>query len=330
LTTADKLGERKIIGIIREALSLPSMQIPFGDDVSGIKIGNNRVAILKIDMLVGKTDVPPTMNSWQLGRKAVVMNISDFAAKGVKPLVSLVALGVPPTFLKRDLEQLAKGLNAGAQEYGAHIIGGDTGQASSLVITCSLFGISKANPLMLRSGARSGDIVAVTGLFGKTSAGLKLLLENISAPSATRKLFLNSVLMPRARLNEGLTLSRIGGVSASIDSSDGLAWSLYEISRASGVGFVIDNLPVAPEVLEFARHKSIDPVELALYGGEEYELVLTINQRSWPKASQAVKDIGGSLIRIGRVLDRTDMILHWEGRAIQIEPRGWEHFKSGR
>jgi thiamine-monophosphate kinase len=328
LTTAKKLGERKIIGVIREALALPPMLIPFGDDVSGVEIDNNRAAILKIDMLVGKTDVPPTMSFWQVGRKAVVMNISDFAAKGVKPIALLVALGVPSNFMKKDIEQLGKGLNSGALEYGAHIIGGDTGEASDLVISCSLFGLCKRNLLMLRNGSRPGDIVAVTGFFGKTAVGLKLLLENLVLPSAARKSFLDSVLRPNARLNEGLALSRSGTVTASIDSSDGLAWSLHEINRASGVGFEIDNLPVAPKVLEFARRNRIDPVELALYGGEEYELVLTIKQRSWKKASQVVRDVGGSLTKIGRVTRKTDMTLHWKGKTILIEPRGWEHFKS--
>ena len=330
LTTAKELGERKIIEVFREVLSLPSMPIPFGDDVSGVEIGNNRVAILKIDMLVGKTDVPPTMSFWQVGRKAVVMNISDFAAKGVKPTALLVALGVPSDFLKKDIEQLGRGLNSGAREYDAHIIGGDTGEACDLVISCSLFGVCKRNLLMLRDAARPGDIAAVTGFFGKTAAGLKLLLENLSAPSAAREVFLDSVLMPCARLSEGLALSRLGAVSASIDSSDGLAWGLYEISRASGVGFMIDNLPVSSEVLEFAKRNSIDPVELALYGGEEYELILTIKRSSWKKAARTVKEVGGSLIKIGRVVKKTDMILQWNGRAIPIAPRGWEHFKSGK
>ena len=330
LTTMKKLGERKVIEAIRQILSLPRMPIPFGDDVSGVEIGRNQVAILKTDMLVRKTDVPPTMSFWQAGRKAVVMNISDFAAKGVKPIALLVALGVPSGFLKKDIEQLAEGLNAGAREYDAYVIGGDTSEASDLVISCSLFGLSKRGLLMLRSGARPRDIVAVTGYFGKTAAGLKLLLENLSASPTARKLFLDAVLMPKARLKEGLVLSQVGAVSASIDSSDGLAWSLHEIRRGSNVGFIIDHLPVAPEVLRFAKRNNIDPLELALYGGEEYELVLTIKQRLWKKALRAVKQVGGSLIRIGRVAEKTDMILHWKDRAIFIEPRGWEHFKSGK
>jgi thiamine-monophosphate kinase len=330
LTTVKDLGERKVIEAIRKNLVLPRMPIPFGDDVSGVEIGQDEVAVLKTDMLVRKTDIPPPMSFWQAGRKAVVMNISDFAAKGVKPIALLVAFGLPSAFLEKDIAQLAEGMNAGAREYDAYVIGGDTSEASDLVISCSLFGLSKQKLLMLRNGARPGDIVAVTGFFGRTVVGLKLLLEPLSASSTARKVFLDAVLMPKARLKEGLVLSRAGVVSASIDSSDGLAWSLHEIGRASDIGFRIDHLPIAPEVLQFTKRNNIDLGELALYGGEEYELVLTIKQKSWKKALLAVREAGGSLIRIGKVTQKTDIVLCWKGKTTSIEPRGWEHFKSGK
>jgi len=330
LTTVEKIGERRVIELILERLSLPKMPIPFGDDVSGVEIGHGKIAILKTDMLVGKTDVPPSMSFWQAARKAVVMNISDFAAKGVKPAVLLVSLGLPSGFLEENVKQLADGLNAGAREYDAYVVGGDTGEASDLIISCSLFGVGEKRLLMLRSGAKPGDIVAVTGVFGKTAAGLKVLMENLSTPRTVRRVLLDAVLMPRARLKEGLALSRTRTVSASIDSSDGLAWSLHEIKRASNVGFVIDNLPVASEVFQFAKRNNLDPIELALYGGEEYELVLTIKPRLWKKAVSAVERVGGSLMRIGRVTKETDVVLRLKEKTISIEPRGWEHFKSGK
>lgn len=328
LTIVREIGERKVIEVIRRELSLPRASIPFGDDVSGIRIERDRVAVLKTDMLVGKTDVPPGMSFWQVGRKAVVMNVSDFAAKGVTPVALLVSLGVPSSFLERDIAQLAKGLNAGAREYGAYILGGDTGEASDLVISCSLFGIGERRLIPLRSGARAGDIVAVTGFFGKSAAGLKLLLGSVSSPTSFRKVFLNAVLLPKARLQEGLALAQARVVSASIDSSDGLAWSLHEIGKASHVGFFIDSLPIALEVLRFAKHNKLDPLELALYGGEEYELVLTIKPRFWQKALHTVNQVGGSLLRIGQVTEKAEMILQWNGKTVAIEPRGWEHFKS--
>lgn len=328
LATVKEVGERKVIEVIHQELALPHAPIPFGDDVSGVRIERDKVAVLKTDMLVGKTDVPLGMSFWQAGRKAVVMNVSDFAAKGVKPVALLVSLGVPSSFLEKDVVQLARGLNAGAREYGAYILGGDTGEASDLVISCYLFGLGERRFIPLRSGARAGDVVAVTGFFGKSAAGLKLLSRSVSSSASSRKMFLDAVLLPKARLKEGLALAQTRVVSGSIDSSDGLAWSLYEIGKASHVGFFVDNLPVAPEVLQFAKRNKLDPLDLALYGGEEYELVLTIKPRFWQRALHAVNQVGGSLLRIGEVTERTDMIFQWNGKTVAIEPRGWEHFKS--
>jgi len=325
----EKLGERKIIEIIQGHLDImPKMPIPFGDDVSAYNIGNGNIAVLKTDMLVDKTDVPPGMSLWQAARKAVVMNISDFAAKGVKPKVVLVSLGLPRKLKRRDIEEIGEGLNAGAREYAAYIIGGDTNEASDLMISLSLFGITKKNVLMLRSGAKPGDLVAVTGFFGKASAGLKILIDGFKAPQKTRKILVESVLMPCARLKEGLALSQTKTVTASIDSSDGLAWSLHETAKMSRVGFLINKLPIAEEVKEFARINGLDPLELTLYGGEEYELVLTIKPKLWKKAEKTVERVCGKLLPIGKVTPEKQVLLEIDGKRSIIEPRGWEHFKK--
>jgi len=304
------------------------MSIPFGDDVSAVEIGNNLVAVLKTDMLVAATDVPPKMSFWQAARKAVVMNVSDFAAKGVKPEALLVSLGIPGKLARKDaIEQIAEGLNAGAREYGAYILGGDTNEACDLIIACMLYGIAEKNKIVGRAGAKPGDIVAVTGLFGKTAAGLKMLLEGLEAEEPIRERLVDSVLMPKARLKEGLALAEIGAASASIDSSDGLAWSLYEFSKASNVGFEIDSVPLAPEAEKFAKLHKLDPIELCFYGGEEYELVVTIKPKLWRKAQKAVRNVGGKLIKIGRVIEKREIYLRVKDKIIRIEARGWEHFR---
>jgi thiamine-monophosphate kinase len=325
----ERLGERKIIEIIQNCLELlPKMPIPFGDDVSAYDIGRSKLAVLKTDMLVGKTDVPKGMNLWQASRKAVIMNISDFAAKGVEPSVMLVSLGLPRGLTQKDIEEVGNGLNAGAREYGAYVIGGDTNEASDLVISISLFGIAKKGEVMLRSGAKPGDIVAVTGFFGKTASGLKVLVEGFGAPTKIRKALIDSVLMPKARLKEGLALSQTNAVTASIDSSDGLAWSLHEIARTSKVGFLIDKLPIAKEAEKFAKRNNLDPLELTLYGGEEYELVLTLKPKLWKRAEKAIEEVGGKLLPIGKVTAEKQILLEIKGKKSVIEPRGWEHFKS--
>ena len=329
LTVLGTIGERKAIElIIKQLEKMRKMPIPFGDDVSACDIGNGKLAVLKTDMLVDKTDVPPGMNLWQAARKAVVMNISDFAAKGVKPHAMLVSLGLPKKLAEKDIEEIGKGLNAGAREYDAYVIGGDTGEASDLVISISLFGMAKKGEVMLRSGAKPGDVVAVTGFFGKTSAGLKILLGKLEVPETIRRILAESVLMPHARLKEGLALSRTGAVTASIDSSDGLAWSLHEIARASNAGFIIDKVPIANEVKRFAQIADLDLGELSLYGGEEYELVLTVKPELWNRAKVAVGKVGGKLLKIGKVIGRKGVLLKTDAKEIVIEPRGYEHFKT--
>ena len=324
MNLVEKLGERKMIDVILNCLEpMPKMSVPFGDDISAVDIGHGKIAVIKTDMLVGKTDVPPGMSLWQAARKAVVMNISDLAAKGVKPIALLASIGVPRSFTKADIEQIGKGLNAGAREYRAYILGGDTNEASDLIISCVAFGVSEKERLVLRSGAKPGDVVAVTGVFGKTAAGLKILLQHLSASPKLKKTLVDAVSMPHARLKEGFELAQIGVVTASIDSSDGLAWSLHEISKASKVGFLIHNLPVADDARKFAEKHGLDPIELCLYGGEEYELVVTVKPKLWEKANKAT-----SLIKIGLVTKERDLLLEEKGKRMHIDAKGWEHFKT--
>jgi thiamine-monophosphate kinase len=326
--TTKILGEHRIIQIIQTKLTpLPNIPVPFGDDVSAVNLNQNHVAVLKTDMLVGKTDVPPEMSLFQAARKAVVMNISDFASKGVQPIAALVALGLPANFTQRNIEEIADGLNAGAQEYGAYIIGGDTSEASDLIISVSLYGTANKSALMLRSGAVARDILAVTGFFGKSAAGLRLLLGGCVA-SKNSKTLVEAVLMPKAKLLEGLALGGCGVVSASMDSSDGLAWTLHELAHSSNVGFELDKVPVAPEVKRFAELNNLDASELTLYGGEEYELVLTIKPESWAAALAAVEAVGGQLLPIGKVTKDKRIILRVNSEEHPIDARGWEHFKS--
>ena len=326
--TAKILGEHRIIQIIQTKLTpLPNIPVPFGDDVSAVNFDQKQVAVLKTDMLVGKTDVPKEMTPFQAARKALVMNISDFASKGVQPIAALVALGLPADFTQKNIEEIADGLNAGAQEYDAYIIGGDTSETSDLIISVSLYGTANKSALMLRSGAAAGDVLAVTGFFGKSAAGLHLLLGGCLA-SKNAKTLVDAVLMPKAKLMEGLALGGCGVVSASMDSSDGLAWTLHELAHSSNVGFELDRVPVAYEVKRFAEINNLNGSELALYGGEEYELVLTIKPEGWAAALAAVEAVGGQLLPIGKATKDKRIILGVHGEKRPIDARGWEHFKS--
>src|SRR5256885_15902383 len=292
------LTERQIIGIFKRHFdSGPKLPLGFDDDVAAFPMSQGRLVVLKTDMLVGSTDVPRGMTLGQAARKAVVATVSDFAAKGVQPRGLLVSLGMPPPVRLSSVKEIASGLKRGASEYGCRILGGDTSETDELVIDCIGFGFAESGGILRRDGARLGDVVAVTGEFGKTSAGLRILSGKKKPWPRRFSKLIYSVLHPSARLETGLKLARTGFVNSSIDSSDGLAWSLHEIARLSQVRILLERIPVAREVRVFAEEQGLVPEELALFGGEEYELILTIKKYRFVSLRREIP----TLRRIGNV-----------------------------
>lgn len=323
------LGERSIIELIMKNLTpMPDMPVSFWDDVSAVKLDENKVGILKTDMLVWKTDVPRGMTPFQAARKAVVMNFSDLASKGVRPLAFLVSLGLPRSLSVEVVDEMAKGFNSGSREYGAYVIGGDTNEAEDIIVGGMAYGVAELGDIIKRDGAKPGDLLAVTGGFGDTSAAFKILLEGYEAPTRLRSMLVKSVYMPKARVEEGIAMAESGSASASIDSSDGLALSLHDLSRSSHVGFKIQELPISPKAAEFAELHNIDPFTLVLYGGEEYEIVFTIKPDMVESAHKALRRVGCNLIEIGQVIPDKKIVYARNNVIKTIKPEGWEHFKG--
>src|SRR5712692_10612359 len=152
------LTEREIIGILKRRFdTTPKLPLGFDDDVAAFPLSRRRLVVLKTDMLVGRTDVPPGMTLAQAGRKAVVATVSDFAAKGVQPRGLLVSLGLVAPVDISTVNQIASGLKKGATEYNCRIIGGDTTEADDLIIDCIGFGFTSAGRILRRDGAKPGD-----------------------------------------------------------------------------------------------------------------------------------------------------------------------------
>ncbi len=321
------LGERDIIRQLTKKFHQSRRKLPLGfdDDVSAYPLTRVQWLVLKTDSLVGSTDIPPGMTLAEAARKAVVATVSDFAAKGVQPSGLLISLTLRSPVRSSMVDELARGFYGASREYHCDIIGGDTGESTDLVIDCIGFGFAKPSRILRRDNAKPGDIVAVTGNFGTPSAGLRILLSKSRAQSRRFPRLVRSVIHPVARLDVGLKLANSMMVSSSIDSSDGLAWSLHEIARLSRVNLIVERVPVSPGVDIFAEAQGLSPEELALYGGEEYELVVTIPKEKFPAVRRRVH----SLIRIGRVeKGRGDVLLDRRGKIREIEPRGWEHMHS--
>jgi thiamine-monophosphate kinase len=320
------LGELRIINILERALGTSrNTLVGFGDDISAVKLADGKVAVLKTDMLVGSTDIPPGMTMRQAAHKAVVANVSDLAAKGARPLAGLVALGLPSTLREKDIRSIAAGLSEAAREYEFPLVGGDTNESNDLTITIALFAIARKDQLVLRSGARVGDLVAVTGEFGAASVGLKALLQHRIRPHRLPLQMYRAVYNPRAQLNLGLGLCASGALTASIDSSDGLAWSLHELTRASAVGIRIDKVPVSRAATQFAARYHYRAGDLALYGGEEYCLVVTVKPDKFRIAQKVAR---GELRAIGVVTRKSAGVrLQLEEGEVRVPMRGWEHFR---
>ncbi len=320
------LDEYDIINLITKRFSeLPAGYVPIGDDVALIPPGKaGEGVVLKCDMLVARTDVPPGM-SWKMAsRKAVAMCVSDFAAKGVPPTAFMVSLGLPRGTPRGQVVALASGLLQASREWNVNLVGGDTSEADGLIIDCMMVGF--AGEIVRRNGAGPGEYVVTSGTFGQTTAGLRILIDGAKADAGFRKAAVSSVYLPKPKLGLGLAVSRC--LSSSIDSSDGLAISLHDISEMSGVGIRLTELPYARGLEGFASRNSYSAEELALYGGEEYEIVGTVSKGRIQEAKSKARSVGCELRVIGETVPAHELkgVAFPDGRKVRRD--GWIHFRS--
>jgi len=329
LPTIAEVGEQELISrIMRHLTLMPGMPVPNWDDVNAVSLGDGRAVILKTDMMVWKTDIPVGMTPFQAGRKAVVMNFSDLGSKGVQPLAFLAALGAPSSTPVDLVEEIAKGFEAGAREYGGYMVGGDTNEACDIIISGMAYGLAEEKRLILRGTSKPGDILATTGGFGNTAAAFKILLDGFKTSKKLRDILVESVYMPKAKVKAGVALAASGAATSSMDSSDGLAVSLHDLQRSSGNGFRLDNVPLTLEAETFAERYGLDGAALALYGGEEYELVFTVKPMEVNEAKKALRSAGADLIELGVVTKGKDIVYVEDGVEKPIGKGGWEHFRG--
>lgn len=329
MPTIAEVGEQELISrIMRHLTLMPGTPVPNWDDVNAVSLGDGRAVILKTDMMVWKTDIPVGMTPFQAGRKAVVMNFSDLGSKGVQPLAFLAALGAPSSTPVDLVEEIAKGFEAGAREYGGYMVGGDTNEACDIIISGMAYGLAEEKRLILRGTSKPGDILATTGGFGNTAAAFKILLDGFKTSKKLRDILVESVYMPKAKVKAGVALAASGAATSSMDSSDGLAVSLHDLQRSSGNGFRLDNVPLTLEAETFAERYGLDGAALALYGGEEYELVFTVKPMEVNEAKKALRSAGADLIELGVVTKGKDIVYVEDGVEKPIGKGGWEHFRG--
>ncbi len=318
--------ERELIDLIREIISRDPEELlePGRDDASARRLVDG-IYVFNTDMVAEATDLLPGMSLRQLARKCVVSNFSDLAAKGARPLFFMASAGLSRDMSDEEFISVVKGLEEGSREFGAYFVGGDLGESRELVIAGFAVGKIESN-LVKRSGAKPGDVLFTTGWFGLTWLAFQHLLGGMDLPSDVRVEALKAAYEPIARIQEGIAASAYA--SSSVDSSDGLYWSLEELSRASGFGFLVERIPLHPMVEMLASKGRIDPVEVAFHGGEEYEIVFSVPQDRVYSLEEEFSKEGLSLIRIGRVVEDRGVFVRLDGKVEEVEEGGWEHFKS--
>lgn len=249
-------GELEAIERIAALLpAAPAGQTWIGDDAAVLPAPSGSLLFATDAVVAGVHADLSLVGVDDLGWKALAVNVSDVAAMGGRPLAAVVAVTGPPTL---DLESLYVGLRQAAAEYRCPVVGGDLANGRELVVSVAVLGTTEGRPPVLRSGARPGHGVFVTGPLGASAAGLRAL--GAGAPDPAEAIAAHR--RPRARVQEGLAVSD-GGGSAMIDVSDGMAIDLGRLADASAVGIALDGVPVVPGAT----------LEEALGGGEDYELV---------------------------------------------------------
>ena len=313
-----RLTEKKIIDIFQSALNDKFVS----EDVEYYKIGK-KYFVLKIDTLVESTDIPKNVGLQYIARKSIISCISDFAAKGIKPIFGIVSVVLPRKLSKKKIEDLATGFGKASKEFGIKILGGDTNEGKEISISFTLFGIT--NKIIKRKGAKLNDIIISSGPFGYSSAGLSILQKKKKHSQSFGIKAKNAVLNPKSRLMFGLKNKNY--FSSSMDSSDGLSTTLEELARQSKRKFIITNVPAKADIFDFVANNRLNAMNLIFNGGEEYEIIATVNPSNLTKIKKYAKIHHIQLYEIGYVTKGNGVYLQKNGRFIKIKDKGWHHFQ---
>jgi thiamine-monophosphate kinase len=347
-----QLGEFPLIDRIARIASVERKDVivGIGDDVAVLapvrdrperKAGDQSTQewlLAKVDCQVeGVHFQRDTISARQLGRKALAVNLSDIASIGGQPLYALVSLALADHTEVEWVEALYHGLREEGDRYGVAVVGGNMARSTGgAFVDVFVLGRVRQENVLLRSGAQPGDRVLVTGWLGESAAGLHLLLQPEVAADlaeAERETLLAHHLTPTPRLREAAVIARLGGATAAIDVSDGLSSDVGHICERSEVGVRLwaDQLPISGATQTVARAVARAPYALALEGGEDYELCLTVRPAQVEALSAAIEaETGTPATVVGEItpLDQGRVLVLPDGREVALEAKGWQHWKG--
>jgi len=319
----ERAGRLSELAFIERLRALPGgdrdVELGIGDDCAIVRAGGRRL-LLTTDALVEDVHF-----RWRwdgpagIGRRAFAVNASDIAAMGGTPRFALLSLVAPKRVATSELSRLVRGFAAAARASGCALVGGNLSSGARWMISVTLVGEPCGMPLR-RSGARAGDLVYVSGQLGAAALAREILLGRRRGRASETAAFLR----PTARLELGAALARARAATAAIDVSDGLLQDLGHLCRASGVGAVVEaeRLPYASVLRRLPRRERL---ELALNGGEDYELIFTVRGQ---RAERIPSLPRVPVTAIGRIVPGSGLrVRAASGEALPVEVRGFDHFR---
>lgn len=314
---AGSTGERALVQKITRGLYAgKGVRVPSGsDDAAILKLGEQNI-VLTTDILFSLSHFPSKLPFFQRGWRAAVASFSDIAAMGAFPTAFLASLGVPQDVQEHDLLQFVSGMNSACKKYGASFAGGDTKKSADFTAAGFAVGVLRGN-VLLRSNARPGDIVAVTGEIGNAVCGLHAFMDYTQKISP--KKLVDAFANPQARIKQGLVLSKLKRAAAT-DITDGLLFSASQIAAASGVSIRLERtkIPISKKAVEYASEKGWSFTKL-VNSGEDFELVVSLPQKDFARARKKI-----NLTQIGTVKKGSGLFLDGE----KAEPGGFDAFLS--
>lgn len=334
--TLKELGESKIIEIIEQLIFEKTGEKIQNDDAffMNLKIKGNlnqNYVVINTDMLVSTSDVPQQMTPFHIGRKSIIMNISDLLVKGITPMAVIISLGLPNDMLLTDFKELMKGIIETCKKFNLKYLGGDLNETKEeIIINPTVFGFGQKNKIIYRKGMKVEDLLCINGCFGLTGVGFNIILNKFGDFSNLKyKKAIDSVLNPSVSKIEGKILAENKLATSSIDSSDGLAKSLKELSKANNnLGFEINlnDVPTEKFVKEYSEKFNIPFEKLIFNGGEEFIHLFTIKPSDFKKAAKLIKEKNGYLIPIGKVIAENKIYIIKDDKRNVLKDFGYEHF----
>ena len=330
-----ELGEFGLIDLIHDLIdksknpehtSWQQLLVGIGDDAAAWQ-GSNYIQLATTDTLVQDVHFDLSTITWEeLGWKALAVNLSDIAAMGGIPQYALISLSLPNELEVDDMSRFLNGVAPVAEKFGVAVVGGNLTTAPIVVVTITLIGYCQGD-ILKRSGACPGECIAVTGYLGTSAAGMEMLQRRIKLDVESTRTLRQAHLEPVPRIKEGQVLAQ-QGVKTAIDISDGLVADLGHICVASKVNARIrwEQVPVHSVV----KANFPDYQQLALCGGEDYELLFTASKSVIDRVRHSVEcpiTVIGEITE--EILPNRIDVLNNKGNAVPYKRRGWEHFRNG-